>query len=147
MEKSGYGRDGIYRSLRPPVSLPHDHNTSMVSFLFRSSDSYPDKPALIDADTLDSLSFSQLRSLVISLAHGLTSLGIRKNDVVLIFSPNSIRFPACFLAIASLGAVATTANPLYTSTELSKQVKDSNPKLVVTVPELWDKVKGLNLPP
>ncbi|KAI4385473.1 hypothetical protein MLD38_003495 [Melastoma candidum] len=146
MEKSGYGRDGIYRSLRPPVSLPADQNTSMVSFLFRGSHSYPDKPALIDADTLDSLSFSQLKSLVISLAHGLSRLGIRKNDVVLIFSPNSIRFPVSFLAVASLGAVATTANPLYTSLELSKQVKDSNPKLVVTVPELWDKVEGLNLP-
>ncbi|XP_039027635.1 pentatricopeptide repeat-containing protein At3g13880-like [Hibiscus syriacus] len=43
-------------------------------------------------------------------------------------------------------AIATMTNPLYILHELSKQVKDSNPKLVVTVPELLDKVKGFEFP-
>nr|AGO89329.1 Ca4CL12 [Salix arbutifolia] len=146
MEKSGYGRDGIYRSLRPTLVLPKDSNLSLVSFLFRNSDSYPHKPALIDADLSITLSFSELKSIVIKVAHGLLNLGISKSDVVLIFAPNSYQFPICFLAITSIGAVATTANPLYTTSELSKQIKDSNPKLVITVPELWGKVKGFNLP-
>lgn len=84
--------------------------------------------------------------MVIKVAHGLVHLGVKKNDVVLIFAPNSIQFPVCFLGIIAIGAIATTSNPLYTVSELSKQVKDSNPKLVITVPELWEKVKGLNLP-
>lgn len=146
MEKSGYGRDGIYRSLRPTLVLPKDPNLSLVSFLFRNSNSYPHKPALIDADLSITLSFAQLKSIVIKVSHGLHHLGISKNDVVLIFAPNSYQFPICFLAITSIGAIATTANPLYTITELSKQIKDSNPKLVITVPELWDKVKDFNLP-
>lgn len=146
MEKSGYGRDGIYRSLRPKLVLPKDPNLSLVSFLFRNSNSYPHKPALIDADLSITLSFSELKSIVIKVAHGLLNLGITKNDVVLIFAPNSYQFPICFLAITSTGAIATTANPLYTTSELSKQIKDSNPKLIITVPELWDKVKGFNLP-
>nr|UNA06900.1 4-coumarate--CoA ligase-like protein 7 [Vernicia montana] len=146
MEKSGYGRDGIYRSLRPTLVLPKDPNLSMASFLFRNSNSYPHKPALIDADLSLTFSFSQLKSIVIKVSHGLRHLGLSKNDVVLIFAPNSYQFPICFLAITSIGAIATTANPLYTSTEISKQIKDSNPKLVITVPELWDKVKDFNLP-
>ncbi|EEF38638.1 probable CoA ligase CCL7 [Ricinus communis] len=146
MEKSGYGRDGIYRSLRPLLVLPKDPNLSMVSFLFRNCNSYPHKPALIDADLSKTLSFSQLKSIVIKVSHGLLKLGISKNDVVLIFAPNSYQFPICFLAITSIGAIATTANPLYTTTEISKQIKDSNPKLVITVPELWNKVKDFNLP-
>ncbi|KAJ6368339.1 hypothetical protein OIU78_000849 [Salix suchowensis] len=146
MEKSGYGRDGIYRSLRPKLVLPKDPNLSMVSFLFRNSNSYPHKPALIDADLSITLSYSELKSVVIKVAHGLLNLGISKNDVVLIFAPNSYQFPICFLAIISTGAIATTANPLYTTSELSKQIKDSNPKLIITVPELWDKVKGFNVP-
>ncbi|KAM6541993.1 hypothetical protein CsatB_006440 [Cannabis sativa] len=32
MEKSGYGRDGIYRSLRPPLHLPNNNNLPMWSF-------------------------------------------------------------------------------------------------------------------
>ncbi|KAH1033785.1 hypothetical protein J1N35_045959 [Gossypium stocksii] len=146
MEKSGYGRDGIFRSLRPPLLLPKEPNLSMVSFLFRNIGSYPEKPALIDSDSDETLTFSQSKSTVIKLSHGFLNLGINKNDRVLIFAPNSIQFPLCFFAVISIGAIATTANPIYTINELSKQVKDSNPKLVVTVPELFDKVKDFNLP-
>ncbi|KAG5383772.1 hypothetical protein IGI04_035242 [Brassica rapa subsp. trilocularis] len=147
MEKSGYGRDGIYRSLRPPLLLPKDPNTSLVSFLFRnSSSSYPSKPAIIDSDSGVSLSFSDLKSSVARLARGFLRLGIRQNDVVLIFAPNSYQFPLCFLAVSAIGAVFTTANPLYTTNEVSKQIKDSNPKLIISVEQLFDKVKDFNLP-
>ncbi|XP_022730293.1 4-coumarate--CoA ligase-like 7 [Durio zibethinus] len=146
MEKSGYGRDGIYRSLRPPIVLPKEPNLSMVQFLFRNVSSYPDKPALIDADSDETLSFSQFKSTVIKLSHAFLNLGIHKNDRVLIFAPNSIHFPLCLFAVTAIGAIATTANPVYTVNELSKQIQDSNPKLVVTVPELIDKVKDFKLP-
>lgn len=137
----------IYRSPRPPITFPSDPNTSMVPFLFRYNASlFSDTLALIDNDSHETLTFSELKTTVAKLAAAFHQLGISKNDVVLIFAPNSIRFPICFLAILALGAVATTANPLYTVSELSKQVKDSNPKLVITVPELWNKVKGFNLP-
>ncbi|XVF46262.1 hypothetical protein PTKIN_Ptkin03bG0013600 [Pterospermum kingtungense] len=146
MEKSGYGRDGIYRSLRPPLVLPKDPNVSMVSFLFSKVPSFPDKPALIDADSDETLTFSQFRSTVIKLSHAFLNLGINKNDRVLIFAPNSIQFPLCLFAVTAIGAIATTANPIYTVNELSKQIDDSSPKLVVTVPELFDKVKDFKLP-
>ncbi|KHG26822.1 4-coumarate--CoA ligase-like 7 [Gossypium arboreum] len=146
MEKSGYGRDGIYRSLRPPVDFPKEPNLSMVSFLLRNVSCYPDKPALIDADSGETLTFSQLKSTVIKLSHGFLNLGINKSDRVLIFAPNSIHFPLCFFAITAIGAIATTANPNYPVNELSKQLNDSNPKFAVTVPELFDKVKDFNIP-
>ncbi|KAG7615067.1 4-coumarate--CoA ligase-like 7 [Arabidopsis thaliana] len=146
MEKSGYGRDGIYRSLRPTLVLPKDPNTSLVSFLFRNSSSYPSKLAIADSDTGDSLTFSQLKSAVARLAHGFHRLGIRKNDVVLIFAPNSYQFPLCFLAVTAIGGVFTTANPLYTVNEVSKQIKDSNPKIIISVNQLFDKIKGFDLP-
>ena len=146
MEKSGYGRDGIYRSMRPPLVLPKDPNYSMVTFLFRNASSYPNKPALIDAETSETITFSQLKSTIAKVSQGLLSLGITKSDVVLIFAPNSIQFPICFFSIVAIGAIASTTNPLYTTQELAKQVKDSKPKLVITVAELYDKVKGFNLP-
>lgn len=146
MEKSGYGRDGVYRSLRPPLNLPKDPNLSLISFLFRNISNYQNKPALIDADSGDTLTFSDLKSAVFNVSAGLIQLGIRKNDVVLIFSPNSIQFPLCFFGIIAAGAVATTVNPTYTVPEIAKQIKDCKPKLIITVPELWDKVKVFNLP-
>ncbi|KAA8544123.1 hypothetical protein F0562_022135 [Nyssa sinensis] len=146
MENYGYGRDGIFRSLRPPRVLPRDPNLSMVSFLFRNTSSFPDKPALIDADTGETLTFAQFKSTVSKVSHGLLQLGIKKNDVVLIFAPNSIQFPLCFFGIIAIGAVASTVNPAYTVSELSKQIKDCNPKLIITVPQLWEKAKVFGLP-
>ncbi|CAN4119395.1 unnamed protein product [Withania somnifera] len=148
MEKSGYGRDGIYRSLRPPLFLPpKEQNNSMVSFLFRNISSFPEKPALFDADTNETLTFSQFKSVVSKISHGLVhQMSIKKNDVVLIFAPNSIQFPLCFFGVIGLGAIATTVNPMYTVFELTKQVQDCKPKLIITVVELMDKVKDSGLP-
>ncbi|KAJ8543900.1 hypothetical protein K7X08_025518 [Anisodus acutangulus] len=147
MEKSGYGRDGIYRSLRPHLFFPKHQNLSMVSFLFRNISSFPEKPALFDADFGQTLSFSQFKSIVSKISHGLIhQMGIKKNDVVLIFAPNSIEFPICFFGVIALGAIATTVNPMYTVSELAKQVKDCKPKLIITVNELIDKVNGFKLP-
>ena len=142
MQKSGYGTDGIYRSLRPSLTLPKNPNISLTSFLFQTTSSSSSKHALIDADTSETLTFHHLKTTVAKLSHALLRHGLTKNDVVLIFAPNSIHLPILFLAAAAVGAVFSTANPLYTVAELSKQVNDSNPKLVITVPELWEKVKG-----
>ncbi|KAL5981783.1 putative CoA ligase ccl7 [Asimina triloba] len=146
MEKSGYGKDGIYRSLRPPILFPTDPNLSMIPFLFRNAAAYPNALALADADSGDSLTFSALQSAIHRLAGALLRLGISKGDVVLLVSPNSLRFPLSFLAVVSIGAIATTANPLYTPAELSKQAADCRPKLVLTVAPLYEKVAPLRLP-
>eukprot|EP01018_Ginkgo_biloba_P033589 Gb_14620 [translate_table: standard] len=146
MEKSGYGRDGIFRSLRPPLVLPEDEYASIVSFLFRNSSSYEHKLALADADSLERLNFREFKEKVNQVGSGLNQVGINKGDVVLVYAPNSIYFIICFYGIVSLGAVATTVNPLYTTMEVSKQVQDSKAKLIITVPQLWDKVKDVGLP-
>lgn len=146
MEKSGYGRDGIFRSLRPPIVFPRDPNLSVASFLFRNSSSYPNRLAIVDAESSDSVSYSQLKASAIKISNGLLQLGIEKNDVVMIFAPNSVEFSICFIGIVAIGAIVTTCNPVYTVSELSKQVRDAKPKLMISVVELWDKVKDLNIP-
>ncbi|MCI12327.1 4-coumarate-CoA ligase-like 7-like, partial [Trifolium medium] len=133
-----------YRSLRPSLVLPKNPNLSLVANLFTNVSYLYNKTALIDADSSQTLSFAQLKTQVSKLAHGLLNLGINKNDVILILSSNNIQYPICFLAATAIGAIVTTANPVYTIAELSRQINDSNPKMVITVPELWNKVKGFN---
>lgn len=107
MQRSGYGSDGIYRSLRPSIVFPKNSNLSLVSHLFNRVAAFPSKPALIDADSSETLSFAELKLLTVRVAHGLLRLGVTKNDVVLFLAPNDIRYIVCFLAVASLGAVRT----------------------------------------
>ncbi|KAI5413285.1 4-coumarate--CoA ligase-like 7, partial [Lathyrus oleraceus] len=146
MQRSGYGSDGIYRSLRPSLTLPKNPNLSLVTHLFNNVASSLSKTALIDADSNQSLTFAQLKSLTIKLSHALIHIGVKKTDVVLFLAPNSYLYPVLFLAVTSIGAIASTVNPAYTTAEVSKQAKDSNPKIIVTVAELWEKVKHLHLP-
>ncbi|XP_058748483.1 probable CoA ligase CCL7 [Vicia villosa] len=146
MQRSGYGSDGIYRSLRPSLTLPKNPNLSLVTHLFNNVASSQNKTALIDADSNQSLTFAQLKSLTIKLSHALIHTGVKKTDVVLFLAPNSYLYPVLFLAVTSIGAIASTVNPAYTTAEVSKQAKDSNPKLIITVAELWEKVNHLNLP-
>ncbi|XP_026414533.1 4-coumarate--CoA ligase-like 7 [Papaver somniferum] len=146
MEKSGYGNDGIYRSLRPPVTIPEDPNTGIVSFLFRNTDSYPDRVAVVDVDVDQTLTLRELRSVVTLASDVLFELGVRKGDVVLILAPNSIEFIQVFFGIVGIGAIATTCNPSYTTTEIAKQIKDSKPVLIVTTENLYPKVESLKTP-
>ncbi|CAI8592405.1 unnamed protein product [Vicia faba] len=146
MQRSGYGSDGIYRSLRPSLTLPKNPNLSLVTHLFNNVASSQTKTALIDADSNQTLTFAQLKALTVKLSRALFNTGVKKTDVVLFLAPNSYLYPVLFLAVTSIGAIASTVNPAYTSAEVSKQAKDSNPKLIITVAELWEKVQHLNLP-
>ncbi|XP_051116719.1 probable CoA ligase CCL7 isoform X2 [Andrographis paniculata] len=118
----------------------------MFHFLFRNIKSNSGLPALVGAETGETLTFSDLKHRVLKLARALRNLDVSKNDVILILSPNSILYPVVFFAVVAIGAVTTTANPQCTVREISKQVEDSNPKLVATIPELYDKLEHLNLP-
>ncbi|KAI3688154.1 hypothetical protein L1987_81863 [Smallanthus sonchifolius] len=98
-------------------------------------------------DASQTLTFSDFKTSVAKLSQALnTQLGITKNDVVLIFTPNSIQYPISVFAVIALGAIATTVNPQYTIGEISKQVTDCNPKLIITVKELCHKVEHFGLP-
>src|SRR5690606_41523916 len=65
-------------------------------------------------------------------AAGLAALDVGKGDVCAILAPNSPEYVVAVRAIARLGAVATTANPLYTPDALVKQLRDSGASVLLT---------------
>ncbi|CAN6296492.1 unnamed protein product [Urochloa humidicola] len=144
---AGYGADGVYRSNRPAVRVESDPGLSLTDLLFRRADACPSALALIDSATGQSLTFAAVRSAILTTAVTLASrAGVRPGDVVLILAPNCVLYPICFFAVTALGAVATTANPLYTPREIAKQVADARAKLAITVSELLPKIADLRLP-
>ncbi len=71
----------------------------------------------------------------------MASRGVRDGDVVAIHMPNSPEYIIAFQAVAQLGAINTTSNPLYTPSELTHQLRDSGAKYIITVPGLLENVK------
>jgi acyl-CoA synthetase (AMP-forming)/AMP-acid ligase II len=58
------------------------------------------------------------------------------------YAPNSPEYAVAFHAVATLGGVNTTANPMLTVDELGTQLRDSGARLLVTVPELVEKANA-----
>lgn len=144
---AGYGADGVYRSLRPAARIESNPGLSAVDLLLRRAAACPSALALVDAATGHALTFSGLRSAILASAVALSSrAGVRPGDSVLLVAPNCVLYPVCFFAVTALGAVASTANPLYTPREIAKQASDARARLVITVAELLPKVADLRLP-
>ncbi|KAH9296756.1 hypothetical protein KI387_028438 [Taxus chinensis] len=137
--------NGIYYSKRNPVSLPSPHQQLDITTYIFSHDHNTDI-AFIDAPSGTRLSYSALRSNVKALAAGLRRLGIRKRDMVLLISPNSIHIPGIYLAVLSIGAIVTTSNPVNTEADIQNQVRDSNPVIIFTVPYLLQKLGSTATP-
>jgi long-chain acyl-CoA synthetase len=57
--------------------------------------------------------------------------GISKGDRVAVMLPNLLAFPVAFIAIAKLGAVQVSVNPLYTARELEHQLRDAGTEVIV----------------
>ncbi|KAJ1404751.1 EF-Hand 1, calcium-binding site [Sesbania bispinosa] len=152
--RNGYNsRTGIYHSLvrlgtKHEIPTKLDLNTaSLVLSQFPHADIAEARIAFIDSSTNQRVSYGELRRSIYSLASALFhGLEIRKGDVVFVLSPNSILYSTICLAVLSVGAILTTANPLNTESEIAKQVCDSGAKLAISAPEELHKLVPTGVP-
>ncbi|MFJ8001364.1 4-coumarate--CoA ligase family protein [Streptomyces sp. NPDC096310] len=99
---------------------------------------YGDTVALIDGTTGVPTTYAQLDSAHRRIAAAFADAGVRKGDVLALYSPNTVAYPAVFYAATRAGASVTTAHPLATPEELASQLRDSAARWVVTVSALLE---------
>ena len=128
----------IFESPSPAIDIPA---VSLTDYVLAKAKALGDKPALIDGPSGRTLSYSQLAGAVDRVAESLANKGFRKGDVFAIFSPNLPEYGVIFLAVAKLGGVNTTINPLYTAGELKNQLQDSGAIYLITVPPFLEKAR------
>ena len=85
--------------------------------------------------------YQQLAALTRKLASALAKKGMKKGDVFAILLPNLPEYPIIYFGVISLGGIVTTMNPLYTDDEITKQLRDSNAKHIITIPLFAEKAK------
>ncbi len=126
----------IIRSQFPDVAIPE---LTLSAFVFEHAERWPDAPALIEGPTGRVVTYSQLRALTDRFRAALTARGFVRGDVLCLYSPNVPEYAAVFFAVAELGGVSTTANPMYGAEELARQLTDSGAKIIVTAEPLAEK--------
>jgi acyl-CoA synthetase (AMP-forming)/AMP-acid ligase II len=128
----------VIRSPIPDVEIP---DVSLTEFVLARARERGNRPALIDAPSGRTISHAQLADSVRAGAAGLAERGFDKGDVFAHYAPNRPEYAIAFHAVATVGGVNTTANPLLTPEELERQLRDSGASLLVTVPERLEQAK------
>src|SRR5262245_51894860 len=111
----------IIKSPYPDIDIPV---MPFTDFVFKDAMQYPDKAALVDGPTGRTLTYRQLLGAIRMAAAGLHAKGFGKGDVFAICSPNIPEYAIAFHAVATLGGIVTTINPLYTADEIATQCND-----------------------
>ena len=126
----------IFRGPFPDITIPE---VSLTEFVMRDAAQRSSKPALIEGPTGRVITYGELQRSIREVAAGLAARGFKKGDVFGILSPNVPEYGIAFHAVATLGGVNTTVNPLYTASEIAHQLRDAGAKFLVTVPQCSDK--------
>jgi acyl-CoA synthetase (AMP-forming)/AMP-acid ligase II len=126
----------MIRSPFPDVDIP---DMPLTDFVLARAGELGDRPALIDAPSGRTIRYAQLLESVRAVAAGLAARGFGRGDVFAHYAPNLPEYAVAFHAVATLGGVNTTANPLLTADELTLQLRDCGARLMVTAPDQLEK--------
>ncbi|MCX7752996.1 MAG: 4-coumarate--CoA ligase family protein [Blastocatellia bacterium] len=128
----------IVRGPYPEITIPE---VPLTPFVLEQAERRGEKPALIDGPTGRAVSYRELAESVRRVAAGLWARGFRKGDVLAIYSPNLPEYAIAFHAVALIGGINATVNPLYTTEEVATQLRDAGAKYLLTVPPLVEKAQ------
>lgn len=126
----------MIRSKFPDVEIP---DLSLTDVVLAGAMGREEKLALIDAQSGRTITYTQLAESVQAVAGGLADRGFGRGEVFAHYAPNLPEYAVAFHAVATVGGVNTTANPLLTPDELATQLRDCGARLLVTMPELLQK--------
>ena len=128
-----------YRSPYPDITVP---DLSLTDQVFANAANKPESIAMACGLTGRTITYGDLFDGIRRTAAGLAARGIKKGDVVSLWSPNVPEWPIVFFGVIRLGAIVHTSNPVSTSEELAFQLADGGVKILFTVSALADKAKA-----
>jgi acyl-CoA synthetase (AMP-forming)/AMP-acid ligase II len=111
---------------------PDIPDLTLPEFVLGAAHRYGGKRALVDAATGRELSYAELADAVREVGAGLSAHGMRPGDVLALCTPNCLEFAVTWFAATSIGAVVTTVNPLCTKEEISRQLRQTGARWLVT---------------
>lgn len=119
----------VYRSSLPDIK-PID--IDLVKFIFSNPNNTPDdRPLYVDAITGAARTFADIKQRTKSLAHALRERGVKPEDVIAFFSPNSIDYAITCYGIMGAGATVSPVSAAYTPIELQAQLETSSAKILI----------------
>jgi len=126
--------NGVPASLRYPRMIIPD-------VLQVPANALPDKKAIIYEGT--SITFWELRKLVLKMANSLKDLGVTQGERVGLHLPTCPQYVIAFHAVLSLGAIVVNLNPIYPADELAIIAEQSTITTLITIDKALPNVRSL----
>lgn len=123
--------------VRPDTEIPEDK--SIIDYFDEVVQARPNSTAIIFYGK--KIKFRELKDRVDRLANGLTALGFKKGDRVAFLLLNSPEYIICAYAVARIGAVLTPISPVYVSSEIDHQLRDSGAEHLICLDILYEGVE------
>ena len=84
------------------------------------------------------ITYKQFQNYVKSFATALNNLGIKKGDVIALFTPNCPQYIVAYYAITRIGAIPSGINPTYQPVEVLHQFDIIKPKMLIVLDALYE---------
>lgn len=97
-------------------------------------------------DRIEKYTYRQMDSLSNRFANLLIKLGIKKGDRVAIYLPNCPEFLIAYFGIFKAGGAVVPMSPIYTSREITYQLKDTNARVILTASYLAGNIDKAQAP-
>jgi len=121
----------------PADTIPHAYNFA-ADILARNLDAGRGaKAAYIDGR--GSCTYGELAERVERFGYALRTLGIRREERILICLTDTIDFPTAFLGAVKAGVIAVPVNTLLTEDDYAYMLEDSRARLLIVSDELFPK--------
>ena len=133
----------VHRSPYPDVQVP---DVSLTEYVLGGAGERGDKPALIDGASGAVMTYAELAQRVRAAAAGLAAAGVGPGDAVGLLGPNGSDWAVAYHAVISLGAIASSLNPLLTPGEIGEQLGSAGAKAVIVAEPLRAAVAEAGLP-
>jgi long-chain acyl-CoA synthetase len=115
-----------------PADINPDVYRSLVELLEESCHLYANLPAFYNLGV--TLTFKQFDYYGrVFAAYLQQTLQVKKGERIAIMMPNLLQYPVAIFGILRCGAIVTNINPLYTPTELKRQLKDSGATTIIVL--------------
>lgn len=120
----------VYRSPYPDLQV---ESVDLVSKVFSNPFHTPlSRPLYIDALSGDQYTYGDVIQRTRALANGLQSeFGLKADDVVALFSPNTIEYPIACHAVIGLQAIVAPTSAALTAPELQAQLRTSRARFII----------------
>lgn len=89
------------------------------------------------------ISYKELLLNIHICAKAFVAIGVKKGDIITLCLPNIPEAIYAFYAVNALGAVASMVHPLSGENEIAKFIKESDSKVVVTIPAVCEKIANI----